>query len=115
MLAFWSCAGEPMDIALLWKNLGDYGITGFGGNTQEIQKNIMQKYHAHGIKVIVSAFGATEFPTTAGMDATTCGHKLGQFVLDNNLDGADADWEDNGALEQGIGEQWLIDFTKAVR
>ena len=34
MLAFWSCAGEPMDIALLWKNVGDYGITGFGGNTQ---------------------------------------------------------------------------------
>jgi len=37
------------------------------------------------------------------MDATTCGHKLGQFVLDNNLDGADADWEDNGALEAGTG------------
>lgn len=33
-LAFWSCAGEPFDIALLWKNIGDYGISGMGGNTQ---------------------------------------------------------------------------------
>jgi len=29
-------------------------------------------------------------------------------VKDNNLDGLDLDWEDNEAMEHGIGEQWLI-------
>jgi len=32
-----------------------------------------------------------------------CGTKLGNFVLNNNLDGADIDWEDNSAMENGIG------------
>ncbi len=44
-----------------------------------------------------------------------CGHALGQFVLNNNLDGADIDWEDNDAMNKGTGEQWLITFTKALR
>lgn len=44
-----------------------------------------------------------------------CGTKLGNFVLNNNLDGADIDWEDNTAMENGVGEDWLIKFTKALR
>lgn len=44
-----------------------------------------------------------------------CGTKLGNFVLNNNLDGADIDWEDNSAMENGIGQDWLIKFTKALR
>jgi hypothetical protein len=115
MLAFWFCGGAPMDVALLWQNIGDYGISGLGANSKEIQAAVRKKFNDNGIKVIISAFGATEFPTTAGYDAATCGKNLAQFVIDNNLDGADADWEDNGALEQGVGEQWLIDFTRAYR
>ena len=115
MLAFWFCGGAPMDVALLWQNIGDYGVGGLGANSKEIQAAIRKKFNDNGIKVIISAFGATEFPTTAGYDAATCGKNLAQFVIDNNLDGADADWEDNGALEQGVGEQWLIDFTRAYR
>lgn len=92
MLGFWSCSLGPLDIALLWHEIGNYGITGLGVTTNEIQTSIRQIYHDNGIKVLVSAFGSTEFPTTAGMDPVKCGHDLGQFVLDNNLDGADADW-----------------------
>lgn len=47
---------------------------------------------------MVSAFGATEFPTTNGLDPTMCAQKLGDFVLQNNLDGVDIDWEDNQAM-----------------
>ena len=36
---------------------------------------------------------------------------LAQFVIYNNLDGVDLDWEDNAAMENGTGEQWLIDCT----
>jgi chitinase len=50
-----------------------------------------------------------------GENATACGHALGSFVLDNNLDGADVDWEDNTAMNKGEGEAWLVEFTRAVR
>ena len=72
-------------------------------------------YNDHGIKIMISAFGATEFPTTEGIDAVDCAKKLGEFVLNNNLDGVDIDWEDNGAMEAGTGEQWLITFQRELR
>lgn len=64
---------------------------------------------------MVSAFGDSEFPTSAGEDPIACGYALGNFVKNNNLDGADIDWEDNTAMNKGTGEQWLIKFTLAVR
>ena len=116
-LAFWSCAGSPKDIAMVWANAYTYFAQGnsFGNDTQTIQKAIKKIYNDNGIKILVSAFGDSEFPTSAGEDPVMCGKKLGQFVLDNNLDGADIDWEDNTAMNKGTGEQWLIDFTKALR
>ena len=72
-------------------------------------------YNQAGVKILVSAFGATQFPTTLKENAEACGTALGNFVLKNNLDGADIDWEDNIAMQAGTGEQWLIDFTIALR
>jgi len=117
MLAFWFCGTNPMDAAQVWTNFNQYGMNnlGFGSTTKEVQAAIRKKYNDAGIRILVSAFGATEFPTSRGMNATECGTKLGHYVNDNNLDGADADWEDNKAMERGDGEQWLIEFTKAYR
>jgi len=36
-------------------------------------------------------------------------------VADNNLDGIDFDWEDNTAMNNGLGEDWLIKCTKKAR
>jgi len=55
-------------------------------------------YNDAGVKILVSAFGATEMPTSAGVDPVQCATELGNFVLENNLDGADIDWEDNAAM-----------------
>lgn len=52
---------------------------------------------------MISAFGATEFPTTNGIDPVDCANKLAAFVAENNLDGVDIDWEDNAAMEAGKG------------
>lgn len=41
---------------------------------------------------MISAFGATEFPTSLGVDAATCATELATFVSQNNLDGVDLDW-----------------------
>jgi len=82
LLAFWSCAGAPKDMAMIWASAMTYFAQGnsFGNNTQEIQKALKKIYNAHGIKVLISAFGDSEFPTSAGEDPVACGHKLGQFV-----------------------------------
>jgi hypothetical protein len=40
---------------------------------------------------------------------------LANFALNNNLDGVDLDYEDNGAMERGVAEDWLIKCTKAIR
>ena len=40
-----------------------------GTDDKVIRKHFMDKYHAAGKRVIVSAFGATEHPTTLGKSA----------------------------------------------
>lgn len=64
---------------------------------------------------MVSAFGSTEFPTTAGFDPVVCCTALANWALVNNLDGVDLDYEDSDAMEAGTGEAWLISCTKAIR
>ncbi len=108
--AFWSYGTGPLDIVCIWadpvKYFGADSI--FGKTKDEIQKSLKKKYNDNGIKILISVFGATEFPTTNQINATDCANKLGEFVLDNNLDGVDIDWEDNIAMEAGTGEAWII-------
>lgn len=98
-LAFWSSSG-PLDIVNIWadpvKFFGPDSV--FGSTKDQIQKNLKKKYNDNGVKILISAFGATEFPTTAGTDPVACAQKLGAFVSQNNLDGVDIDWEDNSAM-----------------
>lgn len=61
---------------------------------------------------MVSAFGATEYPTTSGIDPTKCAQSISDYVKRNQLDGIDVDWEDTAAFNSGIGESWLITLTK---
>jgi hypothetical protein len=51
------------------------------------------------MKIMVSAFGATEFPTSAGYDPDSYCTTLGNYVVQHKLDGIDLDWEDNAAME----------------
>ena len=109
---------KPADIALIWSDpLLYFGSTDcpFGQTKAQIQANLTSFYHQANTKILVSAFGATEFPTTEGRDPVETGTKLAQFVKENDLDGIDLDWEDNAAMENGTGEQWLIDCVKAIR
>jgi len=115
-LAFWmdSC---PADAATVWANAYTYVSSDnpWGKSNSEVQQAWRQKYNSAGIKILVSAFGSTEFPTSGGVDPVACGNKLADFVKANNLDGVDLDWEDNAAMEAGKGEAWLISITKTLR
>ncbi|TFK92139.1 glycoside hydrolase family 18 protein [Polyporus arcularius HHB13444] len=83
------------------------------------RQGIKQKYNAAGVSVVVSAFGETELPTTAGLDPTTLANQMSQFVLNTDLDGIDVDWEETALVldttKLGVGEQWLATFTQALR
>lgn len=84
-----------------------------GKTNQEIRASLKKAYNDNGVKVLVSAFGATEMPTSR--DPVDVANKLAKFVTDYNLDGCDIDYEDNDAMEAGKGEAWLIAFTRRLR
>lgn len=116
-LAFWTTNQGPVDAALLWCNAITYVSPDnpWGNTTQQIQQAWINLYHQYGVKVLVSAFGATNFPTTEGADPIVTAEALAKFVSDNNLDGVDLDWEDNAAMETGKGVPWLISCTHKLR
>lgn len=64
---------------------------------------------------MVSAFGQFDHPATNGIDPIVCATKLARFTLDNYLDGVDVDFEDTNSFKKGVGEKWLIDFTRRLR
>ena len=114
-LAFWG-SSTVYDSAQLWVQAqSNLKCPEFGNTNEEIWSNLVDRYHSKGMRILVSAFGSTEFPTSGGKDPVATAEKLAQFVLDYQFDGADIDWEDNSAMEAGKGEQWLIDFTKTLR
>jgi chitinase len=57
------------------------------------QQSIKAAYNAAGIKLMVSAFGESDAPTTGNADPIAMANTIGQWVLDNNLDGVDVDYE----------------------
>jgi chitinase len=104
-LTFWTCGSGPTDTALLWNNPSSYIGTSssFGSNDNEIRTNIKSLYNNAGIKLMVSAFGATEYPTSSGLNALQCATKLANYVTANQLDGVDIDWEDTAAFNSPTG------------
>jgi len=115
-LAFWTTGG-PVDMGTVWANLFTYvsADNPWGKSLAEVQKAWIDIYHAHGVKLLISAFGSTDFPTSGGVDPVQCGTQLANFVIQNQLDGVDLDWEDNDAMNVGKGEAWLIAITKTLR
>ncbi|KAI8614502.1 glycoside hydrolase superfamily [Chytriomyces sp. MP71] len=100
-LAFWLRAGA-YDAAYYWTQLDV--------NTRQSYVNA---WHNAGQAVMISAFGATDFPT--GADPVATAQNLAKFVIQYQFDGADIDWEDNAAMENGTGEAWLVSFTTELR
>jgi len=117
VLSFWLYPSGPADAALLWANPSTYfGTTSsFGSTDSQIRTNLKSLYSSNGIKLMVSAFGSTQTPTSSGFNPVTSATQLASFVTTYNLDGVDIDWEDTAAFQSGTGEAWLITFTTTLR
>ena len=121
LLAFWipnqDGTSNPVDAAVVWAQpdrFFDIQNSQFGTVPEQIRTNLVNEYHKNGVKILVSAFGGTSFPTSQGIPARACGENLAQFVIDMQLDGVDLDYEDNAAMEAGTAVPWLIEMTDAM-
>ncbi|KDR80725.1 hypothetical protein GALMADRAFT_135845 [Galerina marginata CBS 339.88] len=85
--------------------------------TADQRASIKSQYAAAGIKLVVSAFGSTDVPTSTNADPVGTANTMAAWVKQYNLDGIDVDYEDFNAFDAGNGkaEAWLISFTKQLR
>lgn len=114
-LTFWTYPGSAQDASGMWEKIAsNMGPNEYGTNNSEIQATLKQNFTDNKVKLMISAFGSTQAPTSAGYDALDCAQKLADFVINNNLDGVDIDWEDTASFlkADGSGENWLITITK---
>ncbi|TBU31258.1 glycoside hydrolase [Dichomitus squalens] len=98
----------PHDQVAAWANLD-------AGTRQQLH----QQYNQAGVSLVVSVFGETELPVTKGLDPTQLAGQMAQFVLSNDVDGIDVDWEETTLVtdptKSGVGEAWLATFTQTLR
>ncbi|KAI0028668.1 glycoside hydrolase family 18 protein [Vararia minispora EC-137] len=96
----------PADQALAWAQL-----------SAAQRSQIKASYAAAGIKLVVSAFGATDVPTTAGADPVKTADTMATWVTTYALDGLDVDYEDFKAFNDGSDRavKWLVAFTRHLR
>jgi len=108
ILAFWLSATGATDMAQAW-----------AGVDQNTQQQTMQTIHNNGGIVLVSFGGSTDTPY--GRDAYTLGTNVGNWAVQNNLDGVDFDLENfNGGFTAGNMDgpttiQWVATITNACR
>ena len=72
----------PFDQAAAWAALPD-----------QQRATIKNEYSSAGIRLIVSAFGDSEQPTSSKADPVSTANSMAQFVLNNGLEGIDVDYE----------------------
>ena len=109
-LSFWnSQLNDATDALLVWSNPTEFfqqttidKIANVSNATDDQFRNgLISLYHNDGIKVLASAFGGSDYPTSTH-DATQLGKEIATFVKTNLLDGIDIDWEDSPSFESGI-------------
>lgn len=97
-LGLWGYNG-PMDVGLVWQSPVHYFGTEFGNSNSEAQKFLKKKYNDAGMKILIRAFGMSQFPTQRDpLDVAT---RLAKFVTDNNFDGCVIDYQDNASMQTG--------------
>lgn len=93
--SFWTCKNGPLAISKVYNDPITYLGTNLGQTKSEIQNYVKKLFTDNSVKLLVSAFGASENPANDSLSAYDCGVKFAKFIDDNNLDGVDIDFEDS--------------------
>ncbi|PRP81603.1 hypothetical protein PROFUN_01110 [Planoprotostelium fungivorum] len=111
ILAFWLSARNSPD---------QYSALGYWDRLSgSIQVQYQRSYHNVGMRVIASAFGADDNPTTRS--ASSVASQLASFVKSNNLDGIDIDYEapahpgSNQRCGNCFSASWVISLQRNLR
>jgi chitinase len=67
------------------------------------RSSLKASYNAAGIKLVVSAFGSTDAPTSSGADPVATANTMAAWVIQYGLDGIDVDYE-----VMSVYSGWLI-------
>ncbi|KAJ3018166.1 UNVERIFIED_CONTAM: hypothetical protein HDU68_011294 [Siphonaria sp. JEL0065] len=102
--SFWLHEVGPKDAAESWTKLDS-----------ATRQSYINAFHSVGKRVLISAFGETDAPTTNGADAVDTATRLAAFVKDYGFDGVDVDYEDHRAFANGTAENWIISLTQTLR
>ena len=104
-------------MAKLWSNPTKYlsENSQFGSTNDEVYKVVKSAFKKRNKKLMVTAFGPTQFPASAKVSPDLSAEALAKFVEDCNLDGVDIYFTDQKAFVEGIAEEWLIKFTQKLR
>ncbi|KAF8577414.1 glycoside hydrolase family 18 protein [Ramaria rubella] len=103
VLSFLLVSG-PADQAEEWVEIG-----------ASTRSSIKTAYNNAGIKLMVSAFGSTDAPTSTSQNPTTLAQTMAAWVKEYDLDGIDVDYEDFNAVSAGTAASWLVTFTTVLR
>ena len=116
-LELWTNSFGPTQSAIVWANPATYlgPDTAFGSNNNDIKQNIAAEYQNAGSRILISAFGNVEFPTTAQENPVAVATKLADFVINNHFHGVNVKYQDMPALDSGTAEAWLISFYTELR
>jgi hypothetical protein len=68
------------------------------------RSSVKAKYAAAGIKLMVTAFGDSNTPTTSNADPIATANTFAAWVIQYQLDGIDVDYEDFQAFNVGNGK-----------
>lgn len=101
--SFWTYELGATGAAAVWNDPITYLGTesGLGVRKSQVQTSIMKKFKSMGVKVLISAFGPFEMPTSKGINPLACAKKLARFVQSNQLDGVDINYSDDSAIAAG--------------
>lgn len=104
ILSFFLSTDGAVDQAAAWTQLSD-----------SQRASIRADYRKNGISLMVSACGATDLPTTLGVDPTKFAQTLAAWAIEFDMDGVDVDYEDFQAVSAGTALAWLKTFTQTLR
>ncbi len=88
--------------------------TSLGSNDDNIQKNIIKKFHQNNILLLGNVFSRESSLSSKG-NPTLLGTNIASIILSNNLDGVIIDWDDFYSVFDGSADAFLLNFLKSLR